>query len=191
MPRFSSQFIRTYYMQSERQGTGGQSTGRHIHLHCRLALLCHTRECDRRKHREHGKLPTHTPAASLVFLSLARQASAVCVALSAVVRPTDMAADHPQPVRSLRRLRPRRHPYLPYRISKTPRHTRLFPHSARHRAAHKAWFSRKIQRPIPKIQKTKIRHPSTTTTYRHTPQISPLLRPGRIYREETVALSFV
>ena len=24
------------------------------------------------KHREHGKLPTHTPAASLVFLSLAR-----------------------------------------------------------------------------------------------------------------------
>lgn len=47
----------------------------------------------------------------------------------------------------------------------------------------------KIQRPIPKIQKTKIRHPSTTKTYRHTPQISPLLRPGRIYREETVAQS--
>lgn len=49
----------------------------------------------------------------------------------------------------------------------------------------------KIQRPISKIQKNKIRHPSTTTTYRHTPQISPLLRPGRIYREETVAQSFV
>ena len=94
-------------------------------------------------------------------------------------------------VRSLRRLRPRRHPYLPYRISKTPRHARLFPHSARHRATHKAWFGRKIQRPISKIQKTKIRHPSTTKTYRHTPQISPLLRPGRIYREETVAQSFV
>ena len=89
----------------------------------------------------------------------------------------------PKSVRPLRRFRPRRHPYLPYRISKTPRHTRLFPHSARHRAAHKAWFGREIQRPIPKILPPHLQYPATTATDRYAPQISPLLRPGRIYRE--------
>lgn len=105
----------------------------------RLAIVHHSYRCDHCEHRKHGKFSVHTTAESVVCFNIGRKAFAVRVALSAIVRPKDVATDHSQPICSFRRFRSCRHQHLPNRVSQISRHTLLFPRATRHRAAHKAW----------------------------------------------------
>ena len=99
----------------------------------------HPYRCDHCEHRKHGEFSAHTPAESSICFNIGRKAFAVRVALSAIVRPKDMATVHSQPICSFRRFRSCRHQHLPNRVSQISRHTLLFPRATRHRAAHKAW----------------------------------------------------